>query len=90
MAVKEFEEAMRGEAEAQVKEEMVMYSIARAEGLSISKDEYESGALEYAQNYGLNSVSELEAYFHPNEITQNLLFDKVLEFLAEQAVPTAK
>ncbi len=90
MAVKEFEESMRSDAQAQVKEEMVIYTIARAEGISISKDEYETGALEYAQSYGLNSVSELEAYFHPDEITQNLLFDKVLEYLAEQAVPNAK
>ena len=39
---------------------------------------------------GLTSVSDLEAYFSPEEITQNLLFDKVLEYLAEQAVPAAK
>ncbi len=90
MAVKEFEDWMKSEAEAQMKEEMVLYYIARTEKLSISKDEYQTGAMEYARNYGLTSVSELEAYFSPEEITQNLLFDKVLEYLAEQAVPAAK
>ncbi len=90
MAVQEFEDWMKSETEAQMKEEMVLYYIARTEKLTISKAEYQDGALEYAKNYGLSSVSELEAYFSPEEITQNLLFDKVLEFLAEQAVPAAK
>ena len=90
MSVQEFESWLKSEAEAQIKEEMVLYYIARTEKLSVSKDEYQSGALEYAQHYGLSSVAELETYFSPEEITQNLLFDKVLEYLAEQAVPAAK
>lgn len=89
MTVKEFEDWVAEEVNAYLKEEMILYYIARAEDISVSDAEYESGALEYAAYYGLSSVEELEAYFDPADIRKNLLFDKVLEFLADEATVTS-
>lgn len=89
MTVKDFQDSLESEVSGVIKEEMVLYFIARTENIAVSAKEYEEGALEYASYYGLTTVQELEAYFSPEEITQNLLFDKVLEFLSEQAVVTS-
>lgn len=86
MTVKEFTDALHEEAESEVKRAMILYYIARMENISISDAEYQSGALEYANYYGLSSVEELETYFEPDQIRQNLLFDKVLEYIADQAI----
>jgi len=86
MAVKEFEEYLKSEVESYLKQQMIIYHIARTEGIEISEEEYNTGALSYAKRYGLATVRELESYFSPEEITQNLLYDKVLEYMAAQAV----
>jgi len=86
MSIKEFQDSLETEVNDILKEEMVLYYIARTENIEVSNAEYQEGAKEYAAYYGLNSVVELEAYFAPEEIIQNLLFDEVLEFLADNAV----
>lgn len=86
MSVKEFEDWVSSEVRAYLLEEMILYSIARAENITVSEEEYQSGALAYAQTNGLSSVEELETYFDPADIRQNLLFDKTLEYVVSQAV----
>lgn len=73
-----------------MKEEMVLYMIARRENITVSDDEYKSKALEYAQYYGLASVEAIEQYIEPATIRENILFDKVMTFLADKAVKTAE
>lgn len=85
MSVSEFNDWLESEVKAYLKEEMILYAIARLEKLTVSEEEYQAGALRYAQNYGLSSVAELETYFDPANIRQNILFDKTLEYVASQA-----
>lgn len=89
MTVKEFQDYLETAVQDALKEEMVLNYIARAEKITVTNAEYQAGAEEYASYYGLTSVEELEAFFSPEEIKQNLLFDKVLEFLADNAVITS-
>lgn len=81
----EFYTQLQHDCEDWVFEEMVLYSIARNEGIKISDKEYESGALDYANYYDLKSVEELEQFFDHDDIKENLLFDKVLTFLADSS-----
>ncbi len=65
-----------------VKEEMLLYSLARRYGLSLTDAEYNVGAQRYAAEYGLVSVSKLEAKFGTVYVRQSVLMDKTLEHIA--------
>lgn len=77
---------VKTETESWMKEEMIFYTIARNEKITVSPTEYREGALELAKNYGLSSVEAIEQYFDPDEIRSNILYDKVMVFLADKAV----
>jgi len=89
MTVEEFYAAAREECELRVKEEMVCYAIARAEKITLSEEEYQERALDYAINtYNLNSVVAFENIFDKEVIRQTILFDLVHERLVEYAAVT--
>lgn len=69
-----------------MKQEMIFYYIARKEKITINDQEYNAGALEYAKYYGLSSVEAIEQYYAPENIRESLLFDKIMEFIADKAV----
>lgn len=81
----DFYTQLQHDCEDWVFEEMVLYYIARKENIRISDKEYESGALDYANYYDLKTVEELEQFFDHDDIKENLLFDKVLTFLADNS-----
>ncbi len=86
MTEEEFLEAVAEEAKAMVKEEMVIYSIARAENITLTDEEYKERATEYAiEIYGLESLEEFEEAYSMSSICTTLLGDKVREFVAAQA-----
>jgi trigger factor len=74
------EESMMESARSYTKEDLVFYSIVKAEGFSISDSEYASGAAGYAEQAGA-TVAQLEAYYGKDYITECLLWDKVLKQL---------
>lgn len=90
MTVKEYQDWLETTINDTIKEELVLYYIAREENITVSNEEYQDGAAEYAAYYGLGSVLELESYFDVEEIKQSLLFDEVLEYLADQAISSAQ
>ena len=74
------------EAEKKVKEDMIVFAIARAENITISEEEYTDRATNYAKNvYELSSLSELEEKFSKDEIYRAILIDMVQEFVADNA-----
>ncbi|MBQ4340142.1 MAG: trigger factor [Firmicutes bacterium] len=81
----EFNEEAKMYAETSVAEEMIMYSIARAEGLTISDEEYQTGAAEYAENLGFEDIAALEEYYTKEMIEDSLLWDKFFDFILENA-----
>jgi len=80
-----FETFVRGEVENAVAEEILVYAIARREGLMFSEEEYASGAAAYAASMGITSVEALELVYGREEIETTLLFDKVKLYLADEA-----
>ncbi|MBE6598163.1 MAG: hypothetical protein E7638_01835 [Ruminococcaceae bacterium] len=82
----EFYDAMMEDAKAVVKEELIVYSIAREENITISDEEYIERATEYAlEVYEFSSLEEFEENYSKDAILQTLLGDKVREFIAENA-----
>ena len=65
-----------------MREELVFYSIVKAEGLSISDEEYEEGVADYAEAQGV-TVEEMEEEYGRDYISDALLWDKVIYTLFE-------
>ncbi len=86
MTEEEFYEYAQTEAEAYVKDEMVKYAIARAEGITLTEEEYEEGVKEYAlEIYEFDSVEEFEQVYEKKNIRQILMYEKVHEKVADYA-----
>ena len=69
-----------------VKREMLVYKIARDNDITISDEEYDAGAYQYALEYGLDSVKKLEGRFGKDIIEQTLLIDKVESFILSRVL----
>ena len=67
-----------------VKEELLIYYMARTYDLELTDDEYNEGAEKYAKEYGMRSQSALEAKFGKTFVFQSVQLDKVLEFISKE------
>ncbi len=86
LTLEEFYAEVRAECESMIKQEMICYAIARQENLSLSEEEYQTRALDYAINtYNLNSVAAFENIFDKEVIRQTILFDLVHECVVDYA-----
>lgn len=88
-----FNEEMKKSAEAAVKEEMILYAIARENDLELSKEEQqkyldevleenEMTAKEFKNQYSMS----IEEYAEESGIMISLLYDRVFDFLRENGV----
>lgn len=82
--INEFKNKENEYAKELVKKELVLYSLARKYSIELSDEEYRLGAEKYTEQYGLESVSNLESRFGTSNIRQTVLMDKVLAYLAQQ------
>lgn len=73
-------------AKSQVKQEMIMYSIARTENISLNDDEYKSKSLEYAEKFGFKTVAEMEKSYKKETVKMNMLMEKVTEYVVGLSV----
>ena len=78
-------EDLQTQAEQVVKQKVVINAIAEAEKLSISDEEYQQGLQQYASDYGFSDTSAFEEQYDKEEITLSLLFEKVMNFVVENA-----
>ncbi len=66
---------------------MVMYQIARAEGLDkLDESEYEAGAQKYVEYYGMSDYAELCEQVGAYQVKEWVMSDMVLEFVCSNAV----
>lgn len=86
MTMEDFDQYTVESAEATVREELVLYSIVRAEKIEITDEEYEPLLQEYVNNLGYANVAELEEVYGKEILIHNLLWDKVYELLFANAV----
>lgn len=73
-------------AQSTVAEEMILYSIVKADNLYLTQEEYEAGAATYATQYEFDTVTALEEYYGKDVLVRSILWDKTLDYLLEQAV----
>ena len=81
------DETLRVQAEQYAKQDLVFYALIRAEGLTVTDEEYLVGLAMYAESAG-TSAAELEAYYGADYIKESLLWDKMLEMLYTNATIT--
>lgn len=91
MTEEEFEDYVNQQSEVICKQEMVLYTIARNEGIEVSDKEYEDGLKAMLEKEGFSSLEEFEeAYGEPFEdfagkenIVITLLLEKVMAWLVD-------
>lgn len=72
----------------QVYDMQVAIAIAKAEKLEVSDDEYKKNLSKYAEDFGWDSEDELEEAYTKEYLKNNMIRDKVLTFLFENAKVT--
>ncbi|MDD4772342.1 MAG: trigger factor [Eubacteriales bacterium] len=75
-------------AKSQVKQEMIMFSIARAENIEIDDDEYKEKSIEYAEKFGFDSVRDMEKAYTKETVKMNMLMEKVIDYVVGLSVET--
>lgn len=78
------DESLKVQAENYAKQDLAFYAIVKAEGLTITEEEYLAGLSAYALNAGAGAT-ELEAYYGREYITESLLWDEMMEMLYNNA-----
>ncbi len=72
-------------AEALVKQEMIFYAIVKAEGYTVTDEDYAKGVKELAEGQGM-TVEELEQAYDKAYISDNILWDNVMRTLTDLTV----
>lgn len=81
-----FQEECQYYGESMMNETMVLYSIAAAENMTITDEEYQAEMDELVENSGMSEEFITSYYGGENYIRESMLFTKVVEYLASLAV----
>lgn len=78
-------------AEEMVKSEMILTELSRRMGITLSDEEYAAGIQEYfeSESNGFASLEDYVKHYTEPILRDNLIWDKALVILAENAVPIA-
>lgn len=80
-----FLEKANEQAENTIKELLVVRAIAQEEDITVSDEEYEEWVTSNMANYNMSTVEAMEEQFGKDEIKERVLWEKVLEFLQDNA-----
>lgn len=86
MTMEEYTEQLTSIAQINVGTEMICYRIAEEEGITLTDEEYQAGAQQYATENGYESVEEFEAAYTKAQIYDRILIERVMEYVASNAV----
>ena len=75
---------IRKEAEDFIFEDLIIYSIIKAEGLELSEDEYKEGLDEYAE-VNKTTAEEFEEYYTKEVVWEALQYKKMIDFVFDNA-----
>lgn len=79
------EEDMREDARLSVFEDMIIFSIIKAEKLTVTGEEYAEAVYSYAEQEGV-SISEMEEYYGRDYLEECVLYDKAIELVRESVI----
>ncbi len=88
MNTAQFDEYCDTYAKETLTQELLIRAIAQEEGITVSKEEYETTANYYATMYGLKDVAAVEEYMGKETLELMATYDKVLDLLYESATFT--
>lgn len=77
------DEYIVGIMEDRVKEEIVFYSIVKAENIEVTQEDYANGIIQYAADQGMSESALVEQYGE-DYIRECVLWDKLMVYLASQ------
>ncbi|MCD8097699.1 MAG: trigger factor [Lachnospiraceae bacterium] len=83
-------EMFRETAEFRVQMTLAFHEIAELEGMEVSDDEYQEYLQSIADAYGYEDASDIETYYSPDTIREQLIQEKVIDLICENAVDTAE
>lgn len=86
----ELREMFRETAKFRVQMTLAFHEIAEREGMEVSDDEYQEYLQSIADTYGYEDASDIETYYSPDLIREQLIQEKVIELICENAVDTAE
>ncbi|MCD7831729.1 MAG: FKBP-type peptidyl-prolyl cis-trans isomerase [Firmicutes bacterium] len=81
----EFLSEVTEECEEAVFQEMIIFAISKLEGVELTDEEYEAGLQSLAESYGYTSADDFESDYGEDIIAETLLFDKIADYLYENA-----
>ena len=71
-----------------VKQDLALQAVANAENLNITDEELDKMLLEYAQQAGYSTIEEYIGDSSKEDYREYFLYEKVLNYLVENAVVT--
>ena len=75
---------IRKEAEDFIFEDLIIYSVIKAEGLELSEDEYKAGLDEYAE-VNKTTAEDFEEYYTKEVVWEALQYRKMIDFVFDNA-----
>lgn len=88
VSMDEFNTQMEETAKQGLRQELLLKAIAETEGLTLEDGEYEKRAQEYVDQMGFADIAALEEQYGQKLVETNMLLDKALELVEEEAVVT--
>jgi len=86
VGIDDFKAQLRTDVEAQMNYELVLGAIAEKEGMTLSDEEYQTGAKEYIDSGAAASIEELETNYGKERLALSFLQNKAVEFLRNNAI----
>lgn len=86
MTEEQFDEQCKALIKQSMLQELLLKAVAESENLELTEEEFEENLGEYVTNTGSESKETLLAKYPEEEIRRNMILDKALDFLKENAV----
>lgn len=86
MTESEFYAAIDEKVKMAMKDEMILYSLAAIENVYITQQEYDDSVKTYMEEMGIKTEEEFFAKYTQDEVVQDILFEKLFNFLLENLV----
>ena len=83
MTAEQFDSYADSYAQQMVQVEMIMHKIARAEDITLSKEEYQQGLADYAEYYSYTDTKLFEKDYGKDSLKTALMMDEVTDFLIQ-------
>lgn len=86
MSREDFERQCEETSELRIKSALIVEAVTKEEGISVTEEEYAREAQALMGDYGFTDLTEFENTYTREAIEENIVYNKTVDFLVEQAV----